>query len=68
MSVTSGGSQEVFVDRAYERFLSAEDIARLAGASRALQICAWHGDFDVDQPFDDGYSSRRMIVVLRRLP
>jgi SAM-dependent methyltransferase len=68
MSVTSNGTEEVFVDRAYERFLSAEDIVELADASRALGVCGWYGDFDIDQSFDEGHASRRMIAVLQKTP
>jgi SAM-dependent methyltransferase len=64
MLVKENGTVQRFVDRACERFLSAEEIARLAGASGALEVCAWYGDFDVDQPFDDTPASRRMMVVL----
>ncbi len=68
MRVRDNGTEERFVDRAYERFLTAEDIVRLARTSGALEVCGWYGDFDVDQPFDDSGSSRRMIVVLKKLP
>src|SRR5262245_16213444 len=66
MSVTSDGTEEVFVDRAYERFLCASDIVGLADASGGLEVCGWYGDFDVEQPFDEGRASRRMIAVLRK--
>ena len=68
MSVTSNGSEEVFVDRAYERFLSPEDLVGRADASGALRVCGWYGDFDIDQPFDEGHASRRMIAVLEKTP
>lgn len=66
MSVTSNGTKEVFRDRAYERFLSAGEIVGLANASEALEVCGWYGDFDIEQPFDEGHPSRRMIAVLRK--
>src|SRR5262245_11273807 len=62
MQVRENGGEETFVDQAFERFLMPDDIARLAQASDVLEVCGWYGDFDVDQPFDDSPSSRRMIA------
>jgi len=67
MQVRGNGSEETFVDQAYERFLSPGDIGRLAEQSGVLEVCGWYGDFDVDQPFDESLSSRRMIAVLGRM-
>jgi SAM-dependent methyltransferase len=66
MLVKENGTERRFVDQAYERFLSPDELARLAGASGALDVCGWYGDFDLEQPFDETPAARRMIAVLRK--
>jgi SAM-dependent methyltransferase len=60
------GDQDVFVDEAWESFLTADDVARLARRSAALGVVGWYGDFDLGCPFDDGPASRRLIAVLQK--
>jgi hypothetical protein len=66
MEVDDNGQPFRIVDRARERFLMPQEIALLAERSGALEVVAWHGDFDLDQPLDLSPRSRRMIAVLRK--
>jgi SAM-dependent methyltransferase len=66
MRVSENGREQVFTDRACERFLFPPEIAALADLSGALKVCGWYGDFDLNQPLDDTPASRRMITVLQK--
>lgn len=68
MRVNDRGHELVFSDLAYERFLFAQEIEALARLSGVFAVRAWHGDFDLGQPFDNSPASRRMIAVLQKRP
>jgi SAM-dependent methyltransferase len=61
-----GAGEQVWLDRAQERFTTAQEFAALARLSGALELVRCYGDFRLDQPFDASSASRRMIVLLRR--
>ena len=63
---TPDGRMEAFFDRAVERFVFPQELMAIARLSGALETVGFHGDFRVDQPFDDTPASRRMIGVFRR--
>ncbi|HEV2763869.1 MAG TPA: methyltransferase domain-containing protein [Pyrinomonadaceae bacterium] len=64
--VRDGGGERVYTRPARERILFAREVAALAEASGALEVCGWFGDYDLARPFDNSPDSRRMIVALRR--
>jgi SAM-dependent methyltransferase len=66
MHVKDKGKQFVVKDSAFERFMSSAEIRLLAKLSRQMQVVGWHGDHDIDQPFDNSPASRRMIAVLQK--
>jgi hypothetical protein len=66
ITVTEGGITHQLTDRARERFLHPQEIAALAELSGALEVVAFHGDYDLDVPFDLSPRAQRMIVVLRK--
>lgn len=65
MRIEDDGRSFTVEDSAFERFLSPAEIRLLARLSGELEVAGWHGDHDIDQPFDNSKASRRMIAVLQ---
>lgn len=63
MRVVENGTEQVFRDRAKERFAGAQEYRALAQLSGSLRLAATYGDFDLDQPFDNSAGARRMILI-----
>lgn len=61
-----GGPEQIFSRQARERILFAQEVAALADASGALEVCGYFGDYDLGRPFDNSPASRRLLVALRR--
>jgi SAM-dependent methyltransferase len=66
MRVEVNGNRLVIPDSACERLVTPQEIALLAELSGVLHVVGWHGDFDLDQPFDNSPASKRMIAVLQK--
>ncbi len=66
MRVWDWGEELVFVDRAKERFFTAQELVLLADLSGALRVVDCFGAYDMAQPFDASPASVRMIVVLQK--
>lgn len=66
MRVRENGKQITVEDSAFERFLSPAEIRLLAHLSGELEVVGWHGDHDIEQPFDYSSAAKRMIAVLQR--
>ena len=67
MRVNDNGREEVFRDRARERFALPQEYIALAKLSRSLEMVRFYGDYNLDQPFDNSPGARRMIGVLRKV-
>ena len=64
MRVNDRGREEVFRDRARERLGFPQEYIALGRLSGALEVKAFYGDFRLEQPFDNGPGSRRLIAVM----
>ena len=66
MRVNDNGREQVFKDRASERFALPQEYIALAKLSGTLNFVTFYGDFRFDQPFDNSPGSRRLIGVLQK--
>ncbi|MFO1073730.1 MAG: class I SAM-dependent methyltransferase [Geminicoccaceae bacterium] len=66
ITIERAGERQVILDRARERFLHPQEIVALADLSGALDLVAFHGDYDDAVPFDLSPRATRLVAVLRR--
>lgn len=66
MRIVEHGRERIILDRAYERFTSAQEYVALIRISGAFALAGCYGDFSLDQPFDNSPGARRMIFALRK--
>jgi SAM-dependent methyltransferase len=66
LRVTEHGHESVFLDRATERFTSAQEFVALMKLSGALTLVDCYGDFVPGLRMDNSPASRRMIFVMRK--
>ncbi len=67
MRVNDHGREVVVTDTARERLLYPQEIHLLARLSGELDVLAWYGGYNVNQPLTmDDPDARRMIAVLQR--
>lgn len=64
--VREQGKKFVLKDAAKERYIAPQEIRLLAELSGAFKVAGWHGDFDLNQPFDHSKDAKRMIAVLQK--
>ncbi|MBI9045339.1 MAG: class I SAM-dependent methyltransferase [Anaerolineaceae bacterium] len=65
--VNDHGEKVMIMDHASERMLLPQEISLLADLSNQFLIKAWHGNFQLDQPFDNTKNSKRMIIVMQKI-
>jgi SAM-dependent methyltransferase len=68
LRVKENGTEQIFYDRAKERFCNPQEYGLIAEASGALRLVETYGDFDLGQPFDNSPSARRMILIFEPVP
>jgi hypothetical protein len=66
MRVQDNGHSMVITDRAKERLVTPQDLRLVARMSGQLQIVGWHGNFDLNQPFDQSSESVCMLCVMQK--
>lgn len=65
--INDHGQLMVIHDNAKERMLFPQELVLLAELSSAMKVVGWHGDYDIGQPLDHSWKSRRMIAVLQKM-
>jgi SAM-dependent methyltransferase len=66
MIVRNGKEIANISDTARERLYSPQEIRLLAEKSDALEIVAWYGEMDLEQPLDNSQGAQSMIAVLQK--
>jgi SAM-dependent methyltransferase len=66
MRVVDDGKEQVIVDRARERFYTAQEYIALAKASGALEVVEFFGEFDLDTKFDWSPASQRCLTLMQK--
>jgi hypothetical protein len=66
MIVRNGKEIANISDTARERLYSPQEIRLLAEKSDALEIVAWYGEMDLEQPLDNSQGAQSMIAMLQK--
>lgn len=66
MHVDDNGKKLIIPDKATERLITPQEIQLLAQLSNKLQVIGWHGDFNLNQPFDNSPAAQYMICILQK--
>lgn len=67
MCVYEGDNEWVIFDKAMERLITPQEIQLLAQLSTKFRVVGWHGDFDLNQPFDSSPAAQHMLCLLQKL-
>ncbi len=67
LRVIENGKEALYRDRAYERYLSPQELVALTKLSGSLRVIECYGDFVPGLRMDNSPASRRMIFVLQKL-
>lgn len=67
LHVTKDGATKIYTDEAQEHIYSAPELRLIAERSEVMQVCAWYGEMDLDQPFDNSPGATSMIAMLQKV-
>ncbi|MCB9100427.1 MAG: hypothetical protein H6632_12865 [Anaerolineales bacterium] len=67
MCVYEGDNERVIFDKALERLIIPQEIQLLVRLSAKFGVVGWHGDFDLNQPFDTSPAAQHMLCLLQKL-
>ncbi len=66
LHVRKNGILTTYTDEASEHIYSAPEIQLIADRSGSLDVVAWHGEMDLNQPFDNAPEATSMLVLLQK--